>query len=330
MRIRSNPIRLGGSSPLRFLSEVNVDVPAGDFEDAVRGFVEAVTLRIESFPGECADGLHELVAAWCHLSEEIDDPVLSFDRAIEARMGFEPEEAEPALLGSLRQATLEVGRSPVEELAAASKASALKDFETLWRDARGRSRPMRLGITPGMKAAAAHLNRRDLRPWKKGSALAEVVRREWAISSGAVDNQGLAQLCDVSPEWIHSDVEEETPIPAGFRNSGDADRLLASLKKRHPTGRRFALARIIGDHLLAGTGDRLLPVTDAATDRQQFQRAFAQAFLCPFEALRDHLGSKRPDDDFIEDAAQHFNVFSWLVRSALINHGVLSPAAVAS
>ncbi len=189
---------------------------------------------------------------------------------------------------------------------------------------------MWIDVTPEMTAAAVELKSRDLKPWSMGAALAELARREWSINSSAVDNQGLAELCGVSANWIHADSDEDVPIPVGFRGCGDEDPLMASLKKRHPTGRRFALARIIGDHLLAGADERLLPVTDAATERQRFQRAFAQAFLCPFEALRDHLGSKVPDDDFIEDAAHHFKVSSWLVRSALINHGVLSPAILAS
>ena len=330
VQIRSNPISFGTTSPLRFLSEVDIHVPAGDFENAIRDFVAKVASRLESWASQDAGGLQELLSAWRDLGQEIDDPVVSFDRAIEARMGFDPEEAEPAVLVGLRQAAEEVGRNPVEELAASSKSRALEDFETLWRDVRQSSRPMRLDLTPEMKAKAAYLKVRSQEPWRRGAALAELVRREWSIDRDAVDNRDLAELCEVSADWIHHGFEDNVPIPAGFRSGSGDGRLEALLKKRHPTGRRFALARIIGDHLVAGDGDRLLPVTDTGTERQQFQRAFAQAFLCPFEALRDHLGSKLPDDDFIEDAAQHFNVSSWLIRSALINQGVLSPAKLAS
>ncbi len=131
VQIRAKPISLGSIPSLRFLSEVNVHVPAEEFEHAVRNFVEAVASRSESLGGQGADDLQELAAAWHDLGQEIEDPELSFDRAIEARMGFDPEEAEPALLGRLRQAAHEVGRSPVEELAASSKGRALEDFETL-------------------------------------------------------------------------------------------------------------------------------------------------------------------------------------------------------
>ncbi len=330
VQIRSNPINFGTTSPLRFLSEVDIHVPAREFEDAVRDFVEKVASRLESWDSQDAGEMQGFLSAWRDLGQAIEDPVLSFERAIEARMGFDPEEAESAVLVGLRQAAEEVGRNPVEELAASSKSTALEDFETLWRDVRQRSCPMRLDVTPGMKAKAAHVKILSQRPWRRGAALAELVRREWSIDQGTVDNRNLAELCEVSVDWIHHGGEENVPIPAGFRAGSGDGRLEALLKKRHPTGRRFALARIIGDHLVAGDGDRLLPVTDTGTERQQFQRAFAQAFLCPFEALRDHLGSKVPDDDFIEDAAQHFNVSSWLIRSALINHGVLSPATLTS
>ena len=330
VQVRAKPISLGSTAPVRFLNAVDVHVPATDFEFAVRQFVETVIMRLESWSGQAEEELQELATAWSDLRQEIEDSKSSFDRAIEARMGFDPEEAQPALLDCLRQAAHEVGRSPIEELAASSKGQALEDFETLWRDVRQRSRSMQLEVGPGIEDAAARIKNRDLKPSKKGAALAQIARRDWSISDGAVDSRDLAELCGVSGKWIDTYSDEDTPIPVGFRGRGDEGVLKASLKKRHPTARRFALARIIGDHLLAGANERLLPVTDGATDRQKFQRAFGQAFLCPIAALRDYLGSKVPDDDFIEDAARYFNVSSWLVTSALINHGMLSPATLAS
>lgn len=69
--------------------------------------------------------------------------------------------------------------------------------------------------------------------------------------------------------------------------------------------------------------ERLLPATDTQTFRQKFQRAFAQAFLYPFDALQDKLGTKTPDDDDIADAAEYFQVSPLLVRHVLVNKGVL-------
>ena len=330
MQVRAKAGGIASTLPLRFLSGVDARVPAEEFEAAVRNFVESVTSRVESWHSQGADELQTLVVAWRDLCREIQDPESSFDRAIEARMGFDPDEAEPTLLDCLHQAANEVGRSPIEELAASSKGQALDDFETLWRRVRERSRHIRLDIGSELKEAATRLKHSDVKPWKKGAMLADRARREWAIGDGPVDNRALAELCGVSQNWIQADSREDTPIPVGFRNCGDEISLMASLKKRHPTGRRFALARIIGDHLLAGADEKLLPVTDAATDRQQFQRAFGQAFLCPINALRDQLGSRVPDDDVIEDAAQYFDVSSWLIGSALVKYGLVSPAMLVS
>jgi Zn-dependent peptidase ImmA (M78 family) len=66
-----------------------------------------------------------------------------------------------------------------------------------------------------------------------------------------------------------------------------------------------------------------LPATGVYTQRQKFQRAFAQEFLCPFMALREFLGKDRPDDEAIEEAASHFQVSPLLIRSALVNKGIL-------
>ena len=115
----------------------------------------------------------------------------------------------------------------------------------------------------------------------------------------------------------------DLPVHAGFRNGGGHAEFKVFLSRRPVTGRRFALARLIGDNLTACKEDHLLPATGVYTQRQKFQRTFAQEFLCPFTALRDFLTGGRPDDDAIEEAASHFQVSPLLIRSALVNKGVL-------
>jgi len=40
-------------------------------------------------------------------------------------------------------------------------------------------------------------------------------------------------------------------------------------------------------------------------------------------ALREFLGGGRPDDEAIEEAASHFQVSPLLIRSTLVNKGIL-------
>ena len=112
-------------------------------------------------------------------------------------------------------------------------------------------------------------------------------------------------------------------MPAGMRDRNRNSALKVSLQKPRPDSRRFALARIIGDHIMARSTERLLPITDSHTQRQQFQRAFATEFLCPIESLKEFAGNRVLDDDLIADAAQHYQVSPLLVHRSMINNRLL-------
>ena len=62
--------------------------------------------------------------------------------------------------------------------------------------------------------------------------------------------------------------------------------------------------------------------------RQQFQRAFAQEFLCPYDALREVVGGS-PSVDDIEYAADYFAVSTWVVVCAFVNNGALPQETLA-
>ena len=84
----------------------------------------------------------------------------------------------------------------------------------------------------------------------------------------------------------------------------------------------------MADHLASPVEERLLPATDVSTSKQQFQRAFAQEFLCPFDALQEVIGTGAPAVDDIECAADHFEVSTWVVVCTLVNNGVLAREAL--
>lgn len=326
IRVRARPIRHGSTRSLRFLNGVDADVPARDFENAVRNFVESVVSRMSSATEDA-----DLSRAWRALTDEIDDPDASFRRAIEARMGFDPDEAPAGLLEYLHRASAEAGRDALGELAVSSGRRTRRDFNTLWRTARARSQPLHLEAPEKLRRAVARAKRSNPTPWKGGVSAARSARREWLPETAPLPTSDLAQPCGVAEGWVRAPAGDEGgPISAGFRDAEGSDRLSAALKKRHPTSRRFALARVIGDHLATGPRENLLPVTDSFTDRQKFQRAFAQELLCPVAALRKLLRSHPPDDEFIEDTAQRFEVSPFLVARALANNGLMGREALAA
>ena len=323
VHVQARRTSAGSRHSLRFLNEIDVHIPAGEFESEVREFVDAVVSRMGCLD-DTSGRSRELEAAWQELREEILDPSRSFARAMEARMGFDPEEADVAMLDRLRDAAKLVGKGAIEELASSSKRNVLEDFERIHERFAGLSTTLSLDIPSTVRNVVARAVAGARQPWEKAERVARTARREWSLGDDAIDSPRLAELCGVPAQWIEqpSDVDQ-IPIPAGLRDRGDPGAVKAILKKRHPHARRFALARIIGDHLVTAGGEELLPVTDVATDRQRFQRAFAQEFLCPFEALRNFLEDEDPDDDRMEDAAGHFEVSEIAIRSILVNRGML-------
>ena len=91
------------------------------------------------------------------------------------------------------------------------------------------------------------------------------------------------------------------------------------LRAKHSTGRRFELARLIGDRGAAPAGGALHPATRAYTYRQKMQRSFAAELLGPFAAVEEFLqGDLSPDAQ--DEAAAHFHVSPLAIRSQLVNH----------
>jgi Zn-dependent peptidase ImmA (M78 family) len=99
------------------------------------------------------------------------------------------------------------------------------------------------------------------------------------------------------------------------------------MRAKVQTGRRFEIMRLVADHIVAVSDDLLLPATTAKTDRQKFQRAFAQEFLLPSEELGEEMRSLSNSDNIsdhdTEDIAQHYDVSPLLVNTVLVNRGFL-------
>ena len=91
-----------------------------------------------------------------------------------------------------------------------------------------------------------------------------------------------------------------------------------ALRSKWETGRRFDLARLLGDRLLGQT-EPMLPATRAYTYRQKAQRAFAAELLCPYQAVRGFLGADRSEERR-EEAAAHFEVSPFAISTTLANN----------
>ena len=323
VRVQATPLTAEPVSQFRFLESLDRLVPAVDFENAVSGLVGSVTKRLNCPILNGTDDVHELSSAWKAVQLEILDQDAAFLRSLEARMGFDPEEADAALLDKLKEATHEVGGGAVEEMATASKGAALDDLRTLLTTIPTGGELLTIGTPDSLAGAAADSKRTQAQPWKQGIEVARAARREWLTGDDGLADRHLAEICGVQSNWIRKWADVTGPMPAGIRDPGRLNDVRVLLNKRHPNGRRFALARIVGDHIMAGGTERLLPITGSHTPRQQFQRAFATEWLCPIESLKEFIGNRVPDDDLLDDASTKYQVSPVLIERTLSDNGLL-------
>lgn len=317
VEITSKPSAHDDTEPIRFIEDAQAIVPIETVEAAIEEFVTLVVRRVRVM-GSIDSQLSKL---WECVQEERTDPVTADSRRIEARLGFDPDEAPEALVEGFRALRPVAGGDSAEEIAAGlgqrdRPGDALEAIVRVGQSGgvRGQLRPI-----TGLRVDA------NRPPWERGRLLAAGVRNALAIDGGIVPNDAIADLLGTSSRYVKEGQPEALPIGLVMRESGSALRL--ALRKRHPEARRFEAARLIGDALVAPPSERWLPATDAHTARQKVQRSFAAEFLSPIGSLQERLQGDF-SDDAVEDAAAFFGVSPLLVRSQLANNGLISPESV--
>jgi hypothetical protein len=302
---------------IRYLESWDCLLSVDKFETAIDSFVEIVLARLAS----CRINATELHSLWQELQAERLDPEIASVRKLEALAGFDASAAPDELIDGLLAAAQEEGRSAIDEVVAGF----------------GHHAPNVLRQTDdnlhhhGTRLNASNV--RDLRrrqdawrlagpPWERAEIAARTAREIWSLNGKPVRNDELVGLVGADTSLI-TERSINVPMAAAKRSGIDQETWSVILKPRWEVGKRFELCRLIADGLIAPENELLLPATDAKTSRQKFQRAFAQEFLCPSDALLEQLGSSPPEDDEIERAAQYFEVSPLLIRLKLANLGIL-------
>lgn len=303
--------------PVRYLSEFETFVPAQEFETEIDNFLDLVLRRLDSL------GETDLHILWREVRAERADPTEATARRLEARLGYEPDEAPLTLLERLLKLSSQTGSSAVDEIAPVCAGS--DPTQTL-------NEVMHLASQPGVHgrvsmATQATVADRGTPPWALGRRLASDVRKSLGIGNAPLNDQTLTELLEIPSGHLNGPpMSAHAPIGLAVL-TGNNDELKLLFRKGNRPGRRFEAARFIADYLCAEGGDRWLPITDAATARQKLQRAFAAEFLCPIESLRDYLGNEFLPEAF-ENAAEHFGISEMAVKSHLANNHLIPRALV--
>lgn len=315
--VQARPTAGAAWEPIRYLENWDAVIGAAEFETGLAAFVEEVLGRLAA----CQVTETELSELWAELRSERSDAELTSLRRLEALAGYDAGEAPHKLIGALRARALTDGRRAVDEIAAGFGSEAASAAETIDRALAANGIEFR-SDSIGKLAQGRRRWQAAGAPHERAAEAAHFARQLWSLGDAApIRDNALADIVGADAKLLSE--AGEIPIPAARRGNGARAPWRALLRSRYREGRRFELCRLIADTAEIADGERLLPATTAKTSRQRFQRAFAQEFLCPVDALIERLGTSHPEDDEIEAAAKHFQVSPLLARTTLVNHKIL-------
>lgn len=324
VRVSSCRTEQSEAQPIRYLNDFSVNIPILDFERCIDRFVSGTIARLS----DTVRAETDLSVLWRDVINERRDRDLSGLRKLEACMGFDPDEAPQELVHSLRQASKRYGEGAVHEMAAVCKNDTLSQIEISAAGARCGGLKVHVSSSETLRSRVEEQRKFSFLPWERARRAAVIARSTWNVE-GAVPTSTLADLFEFKASALIDTQTTGAPaLSAGFRDDDDAGSMHIAWNVRSPAGRRFALARLVADHLASRVEERLLPATNVSTSKQQFQRAFAQEFLCPYDALQEVIGTGAPAVDDIECAAEHFEVSTWVVVCTLVNNGTLTREAL--
>ena len=308
-------------------------VSARCFSDAVHRFVRQVLDALEGA------GLHDtnLHRLWCDLEQEREDPKLARFRRAEALLGLDPDEVgEEDIWRCLADADA-LGESAWTELAAeaayngvgAAEVASAPHLRSLAEsrgfvasqndriELRDLLPPKNLGAGSNGQGYIAFL---AMPPWAVGAGMARRLRAREDLDGKPLDDEPLGGLAGLSPDVIKKTHRRGERLAYVLAEREGETRVV--LRSGWRTGRRFELARLIGDRLLAEQSeydDALFPATRAYTYRQKAQRAFAAELLSPFHAVEDLMAGDYSVDRQ-QEVARHFRVSEHTIRTQLVNH----------
>ena len=306
-------------APFRYINDAAAVIPSTDFESGVDIFVEQVLGRLESMDVANTN----LARVWDDVCNERRSPDLARVRKLEALLGKDPDESSADLVARLIADVGTLGIAAVEELAAdhghLQNAPVLSAHEltSIAQTSGFDAQPAAMVRAP---KSPHSIDRRNQHPaWLAGARAAQALREQEHLAAGPIVDSRLAEMLAVDQKAL--DHRNAAPVNVSFALDEIKKQSRIVLRSKWHDGRRFELARLLGDRLMNHEG-ALFPATRALTYRQKAQRSFAAELLSPFDTVLHMLnGDFSPEKQ--ADVAEHFGVSGITIRTQLVNHKIL-------
>ncbi|TIS54882.1 MAG: hypothetical protein E5W91_25105 [Mesorhizobium sp.] len=303
-------------TPFRYIIDFAAVVPSTDFENGLDEFFDKVLNRLDSQH----IGPNNFQRIWGSLREERSKPELARLRKLEALLGCEPDESDPRILKQLIAAAQEFNLASIEEIAAehgyGGKVLAVRQLREIAKQKGYDTSPgsiVRLNSRDGLP----HVG--DVAAWRLGAAAAKALREQERLDEQAISDKLLTRMSGTSENAVEAQ-NQGADISFAIDENINTGRTV--LRSKWHTGRRFELARLLGDRVITPSGNRLFPATRSYTYRQKMQRSFAAEFLSPFDAVDEMLAGDYSMENQ-RDVADHFKVSEMTIRTLLVNHNRL-------
>ena len=316
VRVQAHRYRAASWEPIIYLNSAEDTVPAGEFERSVGDFIETVSARLAATGYETSP----LQLLWNEVQSERGNPEIAQLRRLEALLGYDPDGSPSGLLDDYLDGSMRFGSDAIAELAAAAANRAAAPDWIALEQALAHGDTVRIPDFPALQTRALLAGQGVSLPWQRGEEAARVVRDAIGMPTGPLGD-------DMLRDWLGTTISDGEPWPGtvafASRQQAEADTLKVRYRSGSRNSRRFELARLFGDHLVASRpDDLLLCATRGKTARQSEQRAFAAELLVPWDDLIDAVGDD-PDEEAMESVARQYEVSPLVVRTRLVNKGQL-------
>jgi hypothetical protein len=297
----------------RYIADIAAIVQASEFEAGTDSFVEQVLERLNS-QGVAKTNLQTV---WQSVLEERKTPMLARARKLEALLGQDPDESDPKILEQLIADSKLLGSDAVDEIAADHRIGGAINTAQGLREIASASGYDSSPVNIAKLAHGSGLPRSgQVAAWKLGTAAARALREQERLDGKPISNNQLAEMAAVPENAL---TERTSGGTLSFALDENTKRGRIVFRSKWPAGRRFELARILGDRIARQQSSRLFPATRSYTYRQKMQRSFAAEFLSPFEAVEEILAGDYSMENQ-QEAAEHFSVSPMTIRTLLVNH----------
>lgn len=307
----ARPVDLGR---VRFVLPPLVTISGSSFETGLMAFLHHVAEACASaIDGEA---IRELVGT---LAGEREDSRIRAWRRIEARLGYDPDSVPQEVMSALEKLEPSVGEAGLDEaVAAAPGRQAALHLERVLDAARQSEVVGDLSIA--RRVANDLGSPLTTPPWQLGREAARRVRAATGFGDGPLRATAFSELLQTTREDLRRrGTARGLPYSARLQHRGERHRV--ALQSADLRDRRFELSCALADEIWAHASFGVM--SKAKTDRQKFQRAFAQNLLVPFDGLAGRIDAADPSTPQIEAAAVHYHVHPNVIRRLLVLEGVV-------